>query len=91
MSLTNDTSFEMVVGPDVNGSYFTVAPGDPYDLPEPPRTVSDEEAQARGEETPQEAPSQDLGSKKAKAEAPTPPTPGEANTPAPTDKEGTQE
>jgi hypothetical protein len=55
MPPTNDTGYEIIVGPDVNGDHFSVAPDEDYDLPEPPKGVSVEDTPAPVEETPSEA------------------------------------
>lgn len=55
MPPTNDTGSVITVGPDVNGDHFDVQPGDDYELPEPPRTVLEDEMEAGGEETPEES------------------------------------
>lgn len=44
--MLNDTGTTLVVGPDAEGKFFSVAPGEEYALPAPPRTVSDEEKEA---------------------------------------------
>lgn len=54
MPPTNDTGYEIVVGPDANGEHFAVQPDESYELPEPPRGVSVEETPAPVEETPSE-------------------------------------
>lgn len=51
MPPTNDTGSVLTVGPDVNGDHFDVLPGEDYELPEPPRTVLDDETEAQAEET----------------------------------------
>lgn len=60
MPPTNETGSVIVVGPDANGDHFEVEPGAEYELPEPPRTVTDELEDALGTEEPVEELSEDL-------------------------------
>ena len=72
MPPTNDSGVPLTVGPDVNGQFFDVTPGEEYELPEPPRTVLDEEKEAQPEAEAPSAPSGDLGSTPSQPPAPTP-------------------
>lgn len=41
----NDTGSDLVLGPDQEGRFTSVAPGESYEHPTPPKTVSDLEAE----------------------------------------------
>jgi hypothetical protein len=92
MPPTNDTGYEIIVGPDVNGDHFSVAPDEDYDLPEPPRGV---ETVAPVEDTPSEPADGDLSPVVTPKNAG--PTPGDTQNPpgdtppAGNDTEGAQE
>lgn len=43
---TNDSGYVLTIGPDAAGNVFEVAPGEEYDQPAPPVTVTDLEAAA---------------------------------------------
>jgi hypothetical protein len=84
--MKNDTGSQLNVGPDVNGDYFSVDPGEEYELPEAPRGVADE---APAEEEAPATPSGDLGSKPDQSPAgknpPAGETPPAADTTPPAD------
>lgn len=42
----NDSGYELVLGPDADGRFVTVAQGEKYEHPAPPKTVSELEAEA---------------------------------------------
>ena len=42
----NDTGYQLVLGPDADGRFVTVAQGERYRHPTPPKSVSDLEAEA---------------------------------------------